>query len=67
MWAFHGFIYMVYFVVAFLLAVKAGWSFQFTIVMLAAGLIPLLMFWVERVVTRNLKDENADKLGIAPA
>ena len=67
MWAFHGFIYMVYFVVAFLLAVRAGWTLRFTILMLAAGLIPLLMFWVERVVTRKLRDENADELGVAPA
>jgi len=63
MWAFHGFIYIVYFVVAFLLAMRAGWSFSFTLLMLAAGLVPLLMFWVERVVGRKLRDENADELG----
>jgi integral membrane protein len=64
MWAFHGFIYMAYFVVALLLAVRAGWTMTFTLVMLAAGLIPLLMFWVERVVAHKLRSENADELGL---
>ena len=46
MWLFHGWIFMIYVVVAFLLSRKAGWSLGFTIVALAAGLIPLLIFWV---------------------
>ena len=64
-WAFHGFIYMGYVVVAFLLAVRARWSPQFTIVMLAAGLIPFLMFYVERVVAGKVTAENADDLAAA--
>jgi len=60
MWLFHGWIFMVYVVVAFLLARKAGWSIGFTIVALAAGLIPLLIFWVERRVVHKLKTENPD-------
>ena len=64
LWAFHGFIYMAYFVVALVLAVRAGWSMTFTLLMLAAGLIPFLMFWVERVVTRRLRAEHAEELGL---
>ena len=60
MWLFHGWIFMVYVVVAFLLARKAGWSVSFTILALVAGLIPLLIFWVERRVVHKLRDENPD-------
>lgn len=60
MWLFHGWIFMVYVVVAFLLARKAGWTIGFTILALAAGLIPLLIFWVERRVVHKLKAENPD-------
>jgi len=65
MWLFHGWIFMVYVVVAFLLARKAGWSVSFTILALAAGLIPLLIFWVERRVVHKLRDEHPELLGVA--
>jgi len=60
MWLFHGWIFMVYVVVAFLLARKAGWTVGFTILALVAGLIPLLIFWVERRVMQKLETENPD-------
>jgi integral membrane protein len=60
MWLFHGWIFMVYVVVAFLLARKAGWSIAFTILALVAGLVPLLIFWVERRVMEKLETENPD-------
>ncbi len=65
MWLFHGWIFMVYVVVAFLLARKAGWSISFTILALAAGLIPLLIFWVERRVVHKLRDEHPELVGVA--
>jgi integral membrane protein len=65
MWLFHGWIFMVYVVVAFLLARKAGWSIGFTVVALAAGLIPLLIFWVERRVVHKLKTERPDLAPVA--
>jgi integral membrane protein len=65
MWLFHGWIFMVYVVVAFLLARKAGWTVGFTILALAAGLIPLLIFWVERRVVHKLKAENPDLAPVA--
>jgi len=52
----HGWIYMVYLVVAFLLARRERWSPSFTIVMLIAGLIPLLIFWVEKQVEHKVLD-----------
>lgn len=60
LWLVHGWIFMVYVVVAFLLARRARWSVGFTLVMLIAGLVPLLIFWVERQVTRKVRAENPE-------
>ena len=60
LWVVHGWIFMIYVVVAFLLSRRAGWSFGFTIVALVAGLVPLLIFWVERQVMQKLRAENPD-------
>ena len=60
MWLFHGWIFMVYVVVAFLLSRQLRWSMGFTIVALAAGLIPLLIFWVEHKVTQKVRAENPE-------
>jgi integral membrane protein len=65
MWVAHGWIFMIYVVVAFFLSRKAGWSIGFTIVALVAGLIPLLIFWVEHRVVQKLKAENPELLGVA--
>ena len=65
-WSIHGFIYMGYFAVALVLAVRARWSVAFIVLMLVAGLVPFLMFWVERRVTRTLREEHADELGLSP-
>lgn len=53
-WVVHGWIYIAYVVVAFLLARRERWSITFTLVMLAAGLVPLLIFWVERWVEQKV-------------
>ncbi|MCW2765784.1 MAG: hypothetical protein JWO11_1743 [Nocardioides sp.] len=60
MWAVHGWVFMIYVVVSFLLARRAGWSAAFTLLVLAAGLIPLLIFWVEHKVTQRLRAENPE-------
>ena len=57
MWVAHGWLFMVYVVVAFLLSRKAGWSWGFTGTALIAGLIPLLIFWVERKVTSRYRED----------
>ena len=62
LWLFHGWIFMIYVVVAFLLSRRADWSVQFTLLVLVAGLVPLLIFYVERVVTRKIRAEHADEL-----
>ena len=53
---------MLFLVAAFWLSRRADWSWTFTFVVLAAGLIPLLIFYVERVVRQKITAENADEL-----
>ena len=67
MWLFHGWIFMVYVVVAFLLARRARWSVGFTLVMLVAGLVPLLIFWVERRVAQKVRAENPELVASSTA
>jgi integral membrane protein len=60
MWVAHGWVFMIYVVVAFLLSRHFGWSPGFTILALVAGLVPLLIFWVEHRVTLKLKAEHPE-------
>ncbi len=64
-WLLHGWIFVVYVIVTFFLARKAGWSISFTILALVAGLIPLLIFWVEHRVVQKLRAENPDLAPVA--
>jgi integral membrane protein len=59
-WLVHGWIYMVYVVVAFLLTRKAGWSVPQLLIMLLAGLIPVTIFFVEHQTTRRLRREHPE-------
>ncbi len=59
-WVVHGWIFMVYVVVAFLLSRRARWSVQFTLLALVAGLVPLLIFWVERRVAERFRAEHPE-------
>jgi integral membrane protein len=57
LWALHGTLYMVYVLVALVLAYRARWSPQYTVLMLIAGLVPLLMFFVEHRVVQRVRRE----------
>ncbi|WP_183096269.1 DUF3817 domain-containing protein [Nocardioides stalactiti] len=59
-WIVHGWIYMVYVVVAFVLTQRAGWAIPRFLLMMVAGLVPGLIFWVERKVARQLRDEHPE-------
>ena len=48
----HGFLYMVYLVIAFDLAVRAKWPFLRTLLVLLAGTVPVMSFVAERKVDR---------------
>ena len=49
----HGFLFMVYLVLTFDLARRAGWPFLRMILVMAAGTIPFLSFWAERKVSHE--------------
>lgn len=56
----HGWIYMLYLLVAFLLARRAGWTLRFTILMLLAGLLPIVIFYVEHLVSTRIRTEHPE-------
>ena len=51
----HGFLYIVYCVMAFELAVRARWPLTYTVLVMLAGTIPFLSFVAERSVTKRLR------------
>jgi len=51
----HGWLYMIFVLVAFLLSRRARWELPFTLVTLACGTVPLLSFWAERRATRRVR------------
>jgi integral membrane protein len=65
LWVAHGWVFMIYVVVSFFLARKAGWTIAFTVLALVAGLIPLLIFWVEHRVVQKLRVEHPELMGMA--
>ena len=67
MWLVHGWVFMVYVVVTFLLSRRASWSVGFTVLTLIAGLVPLLIFWVERQVNLKVRAENPELVGSSVA
>ena len=51
----HGFIYMVYLVATALLGFKVGWSLTKMVLVMLAGCVPFLSFWVERKVAGEVE------------
>jgi integral membrane protein len=56
----HGWIYMAYLVVSFALSRRLRWPVPFTLLVLLAGLIPILIFWVERQVNLRVRREHPE-------
>ena len=63
MWVAHGWVFMAYVVVTFLLARRLRWSIGYTVLNLAAGLIPLLIFWMEHQVNLKVRAEHPELVG----
>lgn len=63
-WMIHGWVYIVYLVVAFVLTQKARWTLPRFGLMLVAGLIPGLIFWVEQRVARQLRAEHPELVSV---
>jgi len=60
LWAVHGWVFIIYVVVSFLLWRHTRWSVPFALLVLVSGLIPLVIFYVERVVTRRIRAEHPE-------
>lgn len=54
-WMFHGWLYLVYFLVAAALGIKVRWNWLRIAAVLAAGTIPTASFVAEHYVTRDLR------------
>jgi len=60
LWMLHGWIYIVYLVVAFVLTHRLGWTMMEFVLMLVAGLIPGLIFWVEHRAVQRIVAEHPE-------
>jgi integral membrane protein len=56
----HGFIYMAFVLVAFMLALRCRWPIGFTLVTLVCGTIPFLSFWAEFRAIRRVRVEHPE-------
>ena len=59
----HGYLYMLFVVLAFVLSRRARWDLGFTLVTLVCGTVPVLSFWAERRATRRVREELATPAG----
>lgn len=62
----HGWLYMIFVVIAFALSRREQWPTGFTLTTIAAGTVPLLSFWAERRATRRVGREPAPAAARAP-
>jgi integral membrane protein len=62
----HGFIYMAFLLVAFVLSRLARWSITFTLVTLVCGTVPFLSFWAEWRAIRQVNGLIAERAGRHP-
>jgi len=63
----HGWLYLIFVIMAFLLSRKAGWDLQFTLVTLVCGTVPILSFWAERRATARVRAEHPKVVDPSPA
>jgi len=59
----HGYLYMIFLVMAFLLSRRAAWPMRFTLVTLLCGTVPILSFWAERRATARVRADYAVSSG----
>jgi len=54
----HGWLYMIFLLMAFVLSRRARWPIGFTLVTLVCGTVPILSFWAERRATARVYAEH---------
>jgi integral membrane protein len=57
----HGWLYMIFLLLAFMLSRRAEWGAGFTLVTLLAGTVPVLSFWAEHRATRDVRRRIAEE------
>jgi integral membrane protein len=62
----HGWLYMLFLVMAFLLSRRARWDIAFTITTLLCGTVPILSFWAEHRATARVRAQLAEPHPAAP-
>jgi integral membrane protein len=60
LWMLHGYVYIAYLVVAVPFTRKAGWPLSYVALIIVAGLVPVLMFFVEHFVSERYKSEHPE-------
>ncbi|PRZ43156.1 integral membrane protein [Antricoccus suffuscus] len=50
----HGYLYLIFIITAVMLSIKRRWDFKRTIIVILCGTIPLLSFYTEHVVHKNV-------------
>ena len=60
----HGWLYMIFVVVAFTLSRRAKWDLGFTLVTILCGTVPVLSFWAEHRATARVRRQLADPVAV---
>jgi len=60
----HGWLYMIFVVVAFTLSRRARWDLGFTLVTIVCGTVPVLSFWAEHRATDRVRRQLADPVPV---
>ncbi|MQY07780.1 DUF3817 domain-containing protein [Actinomadura macrotermitis] len=63
----HGTLYIVYLICAYDLWNKTGWPLKKMGIMVSAGLIPFLAFYIERKIVREAQEVSRARAEAAPA
>ena len=65
LWMLHGYVYMAYLIVAIPFVRRARWPLRDVALIIAAGLVPVLMFFVERYVSQRYRREHPEVFATA--
>ena len=67
LWTAHGWLYILYVIAAFMLSLQLRWSVIKTLLVMAAGTVPLMSFVAERRVTAEVRQAQGHAPARSPA
>ncbi len=56
----HGWLYLIFLIMAFMLGRRAGWEMPFLVITLLCGTVPILSFWAEHRATVKVRAEHPE-------